>query len=80
MDTAINLGLNHPMGPFTLMDLIGLDTRLAVDSGSHAPATSAIRKYRPCPRCLRHFVASGIGWDAETDQWLYRYYDAAAGG
>jgi 3-hydroxybutyryl-CoA dehydrogenase len=56
IDTAINLGLNHPMGPFTLMDLIGLDTALAILDVLHRELGDP--KYRPCP-LLRQYVAAG---------------------
>jgi 3-hydroxybutyryl-CoA dehydrogenase len=56
IDTAINLGLNHPMGPFELMDLIGLDTTLAILDVMHRELGDP--KYRPCP-LLRQYVAAG---------------------
>ena len=56
MDAAIHLGLNHPMGPFALMDLIGLDTTLAILEVLHRDLGDP--KYRPCP-LLRQYVAAG---------------------
>jgi 3-hydroxybutyryl-CoA dehydrogenase len=56
MDAAIHLGLNHPMGPFTLMDLIGLDTTLSILEVMHRDLGDP--KYRPCP-LLRQYVAAG---------------------
>jgi len=56
LDTAIQLGLNHPMGPFALMDLIGLDTTLAILDVLHRELGDP--KYRPCP-LLRQYVAAG---------------------
>ena len=56
MDLAIQLGLNHPMGPFTLMDLIGLDTTLSILEVLHKNLGDP--KYRPCP-LLRQYVAAG---------------------
>jgi 3-hydroxybutyryl-CoA dehydrogenase len=56
LDKAIHLGLNHPMGPFALMDLIGLDTTLAILEVLHRDLGDP--KYRPCP-LLRQYVAAG---------------------
>jgi 3-hydroxybutyryl-CoA dehydrogenase len=69
IDTAINLGLNHPMGPFTLMDLIGLDTSLAILDVMHRELGDP--KYRPCP-LLRQYVAAG--WlGRKTGRGFYTY-------
>jgi 3-hydroxybutyryl-CoA dehydrogenase len=56
IDVAIQLGLNHPMGPCALMDLIGLDTTLAILDVLHRELGDP--KYRPCP-LLRQYVAAG---------------------
>jgi 3-hydroxybutyryl-CoA dehydrogenase len=55
IDKALKLGLNHPMGPFELVDLVGLDTRLSILEYLHK---SMGEKYRPCP-LLAQFVKAG---------------------
>ena len=47
IDTAVKLGLNHPMGPLTLADFVGLDTCLAVAEVLHRELGDD--KYRPAP-------------------------------
>jgi 3-hydroxybutyryl-CoA dehydrogenase len=56
IDTVMKLGMNHPMGPLTLADLIGLDTCLAIMEVLHDGLGDD--KYRPCP-LLRKYVAAG---------------------
>ena len=55
IDKALKLGLNHPMGPFELVDLVGLDTRLSILRYLHRTLGE---KYRPCP-LLEQYVAAG---------------------
>ena len=55
IDKALKLGLNHPMGPFELVDLVGLDVRLAVLQHLHRTLGP---KYRPCP-LLEQYVKEG---------------------
>jgi 3-hydroxybutyryl-CoA dehydrogenase len=56
IDTGAKLGLNHPMGPFELSDLIGLDTVLAIADVLHREIGDD--KYR-APTLLRNLVAAG---------------------
>jgi 3-hydroxybutyryl-CoA dehydrogenase len=56
IDTVMKLGMNHPMGPLTLADFIGLDTCLAILEVMHEGLGDP--KYRPCP-LLRKYVAAG---------------------
>jgi 3-hydroxybutyryl-CoA dehydrogenase len=56
IDTVMKLGMNHPMGPLTLADFIGLDVCLAILDVLHQGLGDP--KYRPCP-LLRRMVAAG---------------------
>jgi len=56
IDTIMKLGMNHPMGPLTLADFIGLDVCLAILEVLHDGFGDP--KYRPCP-LLRQMVAAG---------------------
>ncbi len=56
IDTVMKLGMNHPMGPLTLADLIGLDVCLDIMEVLHTGLGDS--KYRPCP-LLRRMVAAG---------------------
>ncbi len=68
IDKALKLGLNHPMGPFELVDLVGLDTRLSVLEFLHA---SLGDKYRPCPLLVQHVRAGRLG--KKTGKGVYEY-------
>jgi 3-hydroxybutyryl-CoA dehydrogenase len=56
IDTVMKLGMNHPMGPLELADLIGLDVVLSILEVLHKGLGDD--KYRPCP-LLRRMVAAG---------------------
>jgi 3-hydroxybutyryl-CoA dehydrogenase len=56
VDQVMKLGMNHPMGPLTLADFIGLDTCVAILEVLHEGLGDP--KYRPCP-LLRKYVAAG---------------------
>jgi 3-hydroxybutyryl-CoA dehydrogenase len=58
IDKALKLGLNHPMGPFELGDLVGLDTRLSILEYLHR---SMGEKYRPCPLLSQYVKAGRLG-------------------
>ncbi len=58
IDKALKLGLNHPMGPFELVDLVGLDTRLHILEYLHR---SLGEKFRPCPLLVQYVKAGRLG-------------------
>jgi len=69
IDTVMKLGMNHPMGPLTLADFIGLDVCLAIMNVLHEGLGDP--KYRPCP-LLRRMVAAGhLG--RKSGQGFYKY-------
>ena len=58
IDKALKLGLNHPMGPFELVDLVGLDTRLSILQYLHRTLGD---KFRPCPLLEQHVRDGRLG-------------------
>ena len=58
IDKALKLGLNHPMGPFELVDLVGLDTRLSILQYLHRTLGE---KFRPCPLLEQHVAQGRLG-------------------
>ena len=72
IDKALKLGLNHPMGPFELVDLVGLDVRLSILQHLHRTLGD---KYRPCPLLEQYVNAGRLGRKASRG--VYDYRDAA---
>lgn len=68
IDKAIKLGLNYPMGPFELGDLVGLDTRLNNLQYLHETLGE---KYRPCPLLVKYVKAGRLG--RKTGRGVYDY-------
>ena len=69
IDKGVKLGLNHPMGPLELADLIGLDTCLAIAEVLHHSLGDD--KYRPCP-LLRQYCAAGW-YGRKVGRGFYKY-------
>lgn len=68
IDNAMKLGLNHPMGPLELADLVGLDTRLRNMEYLHATLGE---KYRPCPLLMKYVKAGRLG--KKSGRGFYEY-------
>jgi 3-hydroxybutyryl-CoA dehydrogenase len=73
IDKALKLGLNHPMGPFEMIDLVGLDTRLHILEYLHK---SLGEKYRPAPLLVQYVKAGRLG--RKAGRGVYEYPEAAA--
>ena len=70
IDKALKLGLNHPMGPFELVDLVGLDTRLHILEYLHKALGE---KFRPCPLLVQYVKAGRLG--RKSGKGVYEYPD-----
>jgi len=68
IDQGARLGLNHPMGPFELVDLVGLDTRLHILEYLHRTLGE---KYRPAPLLVQYVKAGRLG--RKTGRGVYEY-------
>ncbi len=69
IDTVMKLGMNHPMGPLTLADFIGLDTCLAILRVLHDGLGDP--KYRPCPLLVKMVDAGWLGRKAGRGFYVY---------
>jgi 3-hydroxybutyryl-CoA dehydrogenase len=73
IDTTMRLGANHPMGPLSLADLIGLDICLAIMQVLHTGMADS--KYRPCPLLVKYVEAGWLGRKSGRG-----FYDYSGGG
>ncbi len=69
IDTVMKLGMNHPMGPLTLADFIGLDVCLAIMEVLYFGYNDS--KYRPCPLLKKMVAANKLG--RKTGEGFYKY-------
>lgn len=75
IDKAIRLGLNYPMGPFEMVDLVGLDTRLLILEYLHKTLGD---KFRPCPLMIQYVKAGRLGRKSGRGVFDYPQQEAAA--
>src|SRR5437868_11033370 len=68
IDKALKLGLNHPMGPFEMADLVGLDTRLHILEYLHKTLGE---KFRPAPLMIQYVKAGRLG--RKSGRGVYEY-------
>jgi 3-hydroxybutyryl-CoA dehydrogenase len=73
IDKALKLGLNHPMGPFELADMVGLDVRLNILEYLHKTLGE---KYRPCPLLAQYVKAGRTG--RKSGRGVFEYGKEAA--
>jgi 3-hydroxybutyryl-CoA dehydrogenase len=73
IDKALKLGLNHPMGPFELVDLVGLDTRLNILEYLHKTLGE---KYRPATLLVQYVKAGRLG--RKSGRGVFEYSEMAA--
>jgi 3-hydroxybutyryl-CoA dehydrogenase len=73
IDKALKLGLNHPMGPFELVDLVGLDTRLHILEYLHRTLGE---KFRPSPLLVQYVKAGRLG--RKAGRGVYEYPETQA--
>jgi 3-hydroxybutyryl-CoA dehydrogenase len=73
IDKALKFGLNHPMGPFELVDLVGLDTRLHILEYLHK---SLGEKFRPCPLLVQYVKAGRLG--RKSGRGVFEYPESQA--
>ncbi|MDQ6780867.1 MAG: 3-hydroxyacyl-CoA dehydrogenase NAD-binding domain-containing protein [Candidatus Eremiobacteraeota bacterium] len=73
IDKALKLGLNHPMGPFEMIDMVGLDTRLKVLEYLHVTLGE---KFRPCPLLIKYVKAGRLG--RKVGRGIYDYPEEPA--
>ena len=74
IDQALKLGLNHPMGPFELVDLVGLDTRLHILEYLHKTLGE---KYRPAPLLVQYVKGGRLG--KKSGRGVYEYPENVTG-
>ncbi len=70
IDAVMKLGMNHPMGPLTLADFIGLDTCVAILEVMHDGLGDP--KYRPCPLLKKYVAAGWLGRKAGRGFYTYQ--------
>ena len=75
IDEVMKLGMNHPMGPLTLADFIGLDTCLSIMETLHEGLGDD--KYRPCPLLRKYVKAGWLG--KKTGRGFYEYEEKSGG-